>query len=68
MILVMRVDQGPAHVPSRVVQCSSCGADCWLSRYSGPSTIALAAAAGDASFCCTQCLDVFAQLLGGDAP
>lgn len=58
MILVMRCDAGPAHVPSRVVQCAACSADCWLSEASGDATIALAQrVAGAVIFTCRSCLD-----------
>lgn len=53
--LVMRCDSGPAYVPSRVVQCARCGADCWLSEYSGDSTLALARATGDPEINCEPC-------------
>lgn len=60
--LVMRCDEGEAWVPSRVVQCSRCGADCWLSLYSGDSTLALAAATGDPEINCGPCFE--ARLAG----
>lgn len=43
-------------VPSDIVQCAGCGADCWLSKYSGQSTLALAATLGDARIFCASCL------------
>lgn len=54
MVVVVRCTTPPA-VPSSVVQCSYCGHDCWLSRYSGASTLALAAAQGDPSIMCDTC-------------
>lgn len=55
MILVSRCTE-PEAVPSNVVQCSICGEDCWLSKYSGQSTIALAKSTGDDRFVCSECL------------
>lgn len=58
MVLVMRCDEGPAWVPSRVVQCSCCGDDCWLSKKTGDSTVAASlATSGEALFCCHPCLE-----------
>jgi hypothetical protein len=57
-VLVMRCDEGPPYVPSRVVTCSGCGAGCWLSEYSGASTLALAAAMGSPEILCEPCLTV----------
>jgi len=54
--LLLRCDQGPAAVPSDVVRCEGCGADCWLSQYSGPSVRALAAQTGDPRLLCGRCL------------
>jgi hypothetical protein len=53
--LVMRCDEGPPAVPSVVVQCDVCGADCWLSKYSGQSTLALARITGDDQINCGPC-------------
>jgi hypothetical protein len=54
--LVMRCDEGDAHVPSRVVQCTRCGADCWLSLKTGDATLRLAAETGDPRILCNPCL------------
>jgi hypothetical protein len=55
--LVMRCDEGPAAVPSRVVNCARCGADCWLSLYSGEQTLTLARLTGDPEINCGPCFD-----------
>lgn len=55
--VVMRCEDGPAAVPSRVVKCARCGADCWLSLYSGNSTLALAAVTGDPQINCGPCFE-----------
>lgn len=55
-VLVMRCEDGPAHVPSRVVTCAECLSDCWLSRYSGESTIEAARRSGDGRVFCVRCL------------
>jgi len=55
-VLVMRCDEGDALVPSRVVRCSACGADCWLSRRTGAGTLARARASGDGKILCGPCL------------
>jgi len=47
-------------VPARVVQCSDCGADCWLSRQTGDSTIALARLSGggqEPQILCLPCVE-----------
>lgn len=71
MVLVMRCDEGPAHVPSDVVTCFSCGADCWLSKFSGASTIAASQqTAGESLLVCQPCLDAALRLaatLGGSS-
>lgn len=61
MILVVRCTTPPA-VPSDVVKCSGCGHDCWLSKYSGASTLALARATGDDRIICNVCLE---KIVGG---
>lgn len=54
----MRCDEGEAYVPSRVVQCGRCGADCWLSEETGDATIETARrVAGAVIFTCRPCLD-----------
>lgn len=55
-VAVMPCSEGPAYVPSRVVVCEHCGADCWLSEKTGDSTIAAAAAMGRAVITCTPCV------------
>ena len=42
LVIVARVDDGPAAVPSDVVRCDGCGARCWLSIATGGETIQLA--------------------------
>ena len=54
VVLVTKADHPPA-VPSRTVVCHRCGADCWLSLYSGASTIALAQMLGDDRITCGDC-------------
>jgi len=55
--LVARCSEVPVPpVPSQVVQCANCDAPCWLSLYSGASTLALAALTGDARIMCWPCL------------
>lgn len=65
MILVMACSEGPPHVPSDVVTCTVCKAPCWLSKYSGASTIAAARATGDDRIVCSPCFHV---LLNAMAP
>lgn len=55
-ILVVRCTTEAA-VPSRIVKCEWCNEDCWLSDYSGDSTIALAESMGTAAFTCSQCFE-----------
>lgn len=55
-VLVARCDSGPPAVPSVIVQCVGCGADCYLSKYSGASILAAAALMGDARIFCQPCL------------
>lgn len=59
-VFVMRCDELPVpHVPSTVVQCGTCGADCWLSAATGPLSIAAAkslAPGKTVSFLCRPCL------------
>lgn len=58
MILVMRCDAGPPHVPSRIVRCAGCGSDCWLSLAGGDSLIAASMTTdGEAVITCSPCLD-----------
>lgn len=56
-VLVARVSDGEAAVPSRVVSCALCGEDCWLSIYSGDSTLALAAEHGRPVITCMRCME-----------
>lgn len=60
----MRCDEGEAHVPSRVVKCARCEADCWLSLYSGESTLKLAAMTGDPEINCGPCFEARMAKLG----
>ena len=60
--VVMRCDEGEPYVPSRVVQCARCGADCWLSEKTGDSTLALASATGDAEINCMPCFEARLEL------
>jgi hypothetical protein len=54
----MRCDEGAAWVPSRVIECDGCGADCWLSEYSGEDTLAAARAMeGRLVVWCRRCLE-----------
>lgn len=55
--IVMRCDEGEAWVPSRIVQCARCGADCWLSLKSGASTLTAAAQTGDPEINCWPCFE-----------
>jgi hypothetical protein len=64
-VLVARCDESPAYVPSRVVNCAVCHAECWLSEKTGDSTVAAAVASGDGRIMCTRCL---LESLAGDAP
>lgn len=68
LVLVVRVDDGPSAVPSTVVTCGPCGAACWLSAYSGASTMALARAkseSGEVVIICNWCIE---DLLADGAP
>lgn len=65
-VVVMRCQDGPAAVPSRVVTCSRCGCDCWLSKASGDATLALAREDGDGRVLCLSC--VLLPLLADDPP
>lgn len=56
-VLVMRCDEGEAAVPSRVVVCVACGADCWLSLYSGEQTLEVGRRTGDPRIMCRPCLE-----------
>lgn len=62
--LVMRCDEGPAWVPSRVVRCERCGTDCWLSLKTGNETLRLAIATGDPQINCMPCFE--ARVNGGE--
>lgn len=63
-VLVARVSDGEAAVPSRVVSCASCGADCWLSIKTGNSTLALASIHGTPMLTCMPCLERAMGLAG----
>ena len=66
-VIVVRVADMPTSVvPSRVVQCTGCGADCWLSLATGDSTLALSAhLSGDHRIWCAQCLQEAVAVAGG---
>lgn len=67
LVLVSPCSAGPAAVPSRVIVCGGCGADCWLSEYSGASTLALAqmvSESGEVLILCSDCLVASAHALG----
>jgi hypothetical protein len=56
LVLVLRCSERPVSwVPSIVVACATCGADCWLSASTGAGTIAAARALGTAEFVCDSC-------------
>ncbi len=68
--VVMRCEDGPPSVPSGVVQCSECGRDCWLSTYSGASTLAAAKEADEAEpdlrelkIWCMQCAMILVEAM-----
>lgn len=55
-VLVVRCGDHPKPpVPSKVVLCSLCDSDCWMSIYSGDSTLAVAASMGTPAIICTTC-------------
>jgi hypothetical protein len=56
-VLVLRCDEGEPAVPSRVVQCCVCGADCWLGIATGDSTLALGAFLGAPDITCRPCIE-----------
>jgi hypothetical protein len=55
-VLVIRCTEKPA-VPSHVVVCAVCGADCWLSDYSGAATMRLAEQLGSPEIVCEPCFE-----------
>ena len=61
-VLVVRTDQPPA-VPSSIIVCAQCGHDCWLSLYSGPSTLALAMQHGTPIITCNVCAERLVAIL-----
>jgi hypothetical protein len=71
LVLVVRADHPPA-VPSRIVTCGVCSADCWLSKYSGDGTLALARShseTGEIVITCSVCLETALATLGpAEAP
>jgi hypothetical protein len=65
LVLVVRADHPPA-VPSRTVTCAWCSEDCWLSQYSGDSTLALARSqseTGEIVITCAVCLEAAVDVL-----
>lgn len=58
LVLVMRcADQPIPLTPAVIVQCASCGNDCWLSAATGLGTIAAAARFGAPAIGCNQCVE-----------